>query len=298
MVERAAPGGQAGTSSKIENYLGFPSGLSGADLAHRATTQARRFGAELLSAQEVVGIERADPYKTVRLADGSELSCYAVLYTAGMEVRELDAPGVADLVGAGVYYGAALTEGAMYRGRDVYVVGGANSAGQGAIFFARYARKVTMLVRGSGLTAMSQYLVDRIEETPNIEVLTHTSLAAVHGEGRLERVTLANAESGERCEMPADGVFIFIGAAPRTELLEDLVDLDSEGFVLTGRDTMVEGRRPPDWEPDREPFFYETSVPGIFAAGDVRHGSGKRVAAAVGEGSGTISMVHQYLQMV
>jgi len=298
LIERTAPGGQAGTSSRIENYLGFPAGLSGADLAHRATTQARRFGAELLSAQEVVGIERDDPYRTVRLSDGSELSCYAVLYTAGMEVRELAAPGVSELAGAGVYYGAALTEGATYRGRDVFVVGGANSAGQGAIFFARYARKVTILVRGLGLTAMSQYLVDRIEETPNIEVLTHTTLVAAHGDQRLERVTLSSSESGETREVPADGVFIFIGSAPRSEPLQGLVALDPEGFVLTGRDTLVGGKRPPDWEPDREPFFYETSVPGIFAAGDVRHGSGKRVASAVGEGSATIGMVHQYLQTV
>jgi thioredoxin reductase (NADPH) len=298
LIERTATGGQAGTSSRIENYLGFPAGLSGSDLAHRATTQARRFGAELLSAQEVVSIAKADPYRTVRLADGSELSCYAVMYAAGMEVRELDVPGVRELVGAGVYYGAALTEGAMYRGRDVFVVGGANSAGQGAIFFSRYARRVTILVRGSGLAAMSQYLVDRIAETPNIEVLTHTTLAAAHGTDRLERVTLVSAETGETREVPAEGVFIFIGSAPRSELLDGLVALDREGFVLTGRDTMVGGKRPPDWHLDRDPFFYETSVPGIFAAGDVRHGSGKRVASAVGEGSATIGMVHQYLETV
>ncbi|MGD2046115.1 MAG: FAD-dependent oxidoreductase [Gemmatimonadota bacterium] len=298
LVERKAPGGQAGTSSRIENYLGFPSGLSGADLAHRATTQARRFGAELLAAQDVVGIERADPYRTVKLADGSELSCYAVLYTAGMEVRELDAPGVSELVGAGIYYGAALTEGAAHRGKDVFVVGGANSAGQGAIFFSKYARKVTILVRGVGLTSMSQYLVDRIEQTPNIEVLPRTTLAAAEGESGLERITLANADSGEECQVAADGVFIFIGSAPRTDLLGGLVECDAEGFILTGRDTMREGRLPPGWEPEREPYFYETSVPGIFAAGDVRHGSGKRVATAVGEGSSTISMVHQYLETV
>jgi thioredoxin reductase (NADPH) len=298
LVERAAPGGQAGTSSKIENYLGFPSGLSGADLAHRATTQARRFGAELLSAQEVVRIERADPYRTVKLTDGSELSCYSVLYAAGMEVRELAAPGVSDLVGAGIYYGAALTEGAMYRGRDVFVVGGANSAGQGAVFFAKYARKVTIMVRGTGLDAMSQYLVDRIADTPNIEVRTETTLSAAHGDGKLERVSLTHVGSGHTEEVAAHGVFIFIGSTPRTELLADLVARDEEGFILTGRDTFVDGKVPPGWQLDREPYFYETSVPGIFAAGDARHGSGKRVAAAVGEGSATIGMVHQYLQTV
>jgi len=298
LVERTAPGGQAGTSSRIENYLGFPSGLSGADLAHRAVTQARRFGAEILSAQEVVGIERADPYRTVRLSDGSELSCYAVLYTAGMEVRELDAPGVAPLVGSGIYYGAALTEAARYRGRDVFVIGGANSAGQGAVFFANYARKVTMLIRSSRLDAMSQYLVDRIEQTENIEVLLGTTLSAAHGEGALECITLMRAESGETTQVPADAVFVFIGAAPRTELLADLVARDPGGFILTGRDAMPEGKRPRGWDLDRDPYLYETSVPGIFAAGDARHGSSKRVATAVGEGSATIGMVHQYLRAV
>jgi thioredoxin reductase (NADPH) len=298
LVERAAPGGQAGTSSRIENYLGFPSGLSGADLAHRATTQARRFGTEILAAQEVVGIERDDPYRILRLSDGSELSCYAVLYTAGMAVRELDVRGVGPLAGSGVYYGAALTEAARYRGKDVFVVGGANSAGQGAVFFAKYARSVTMLVRGAGLTAMSQYLVDRIGETENIEVLTRTTLTEVHGDTSVEAVTLTDVDSGECRRVPAAAVFIFIGAAPRSELLGDLAARDAEGFVLTGRDTMPEGKRPRGWSLDRDPYFYETSVPGIFAAGDVRHGSSKRVATAVGEGSSAIGMVHQYLQTV
>lgn len=299
LVERAAPGGQAGTSSRIENYLGFPSGVSGADLARRASTQARRFGAEILTAQDVVAVECNEPYKVVKLADGSELSCYAVLCTTGMEVRHLDVPGISDLLGAGVFYGAALTEAATYRGRDVFVVGGANSAGQGAVFFSRYARKVTMLVRGSGLSAsMSQYLIDRIEETENIEVLTQTQVAAVRGEGRLEAITLADASTGEAREVPADAVFIFIGTAPRTEIVADLVTRDPGGFILTGRDLMVAGKRPAAWTADRDPMPYETSVPGVFAAGDARHGSGKRVAAAVGEGSATIAMVHEYLQTV
>jgi thioredoxin reductase (NADPH) len=298
LIERNAPGGQAGTSSRIENYLGFPGGISGSDLARRASAQARRFGAEILTAQEVAGVERNDPYRTVKLADGSELSCYVILFTAGMEVRHLDVPGVSPLVGAGIYYGAALTEAATYRGRDVFVVGGANSAGQGALFFSRYARKVTMLIRGPSLSAMSQYLIDRIRETANIEVRTGTVVAAVRGTDRLEAITLADAASGQKLEVPADAVFIFIGVAPRTQILADLVTRDAGGFILTGRDAMVDGKRPPNWTADRDPFPFETSVPGIFAAGDARHGSGKRVAAAVGEGSATIAMVHRYLQTV
>jgi thioredoxin reductase (NADPH) len=298
VIERYAPGGQAGTSSRIENYLGFPSGISGSDLARRASTQARRFGAEILAAQEAVGIERKDPYRIVRLEDGSEMSCYAVLYAAGMKVRQLDIPDAQRLVGAGIYYGAALSEAATCRGRDVFVVGGANSAGQGAVFFSRYARKVTILVRGAGLDAMSQYLVDRITETANIEVLTGTVISGVSGKDRLEAVTLTDAASGQTRKVTADAVFIFIGMTPRTEILADLVARDDSGFILTGRDIMVDGKRPPGWTADRDPFPYETSVPGIFAAGDARHDSGKRVAAAVGEGSAAIGMVHRYLQAV
>jgi thioredoxin reductase (NADPH) len=214
LIERHAPGGQAGTSSWIENYLGFPGGISGADLSRRASTQARRFGAEILSTQEVIGIERSDPYRTVRMADGSELSCYAVLFTAGMEVRHLDVPGIAPLVGAGVYYGAALTEAATYRGQDVFVVGGANSAGQGAMFFSRYARKVTMLVRGPGLHAMSQYLVDRIRETANVEVLTGTVIAEVRGTRgpgqcglHLHRNGASYGDSGRSCRPGCRGIY-------------------------------------------------------------------------------------------
>jgi thioredoxin reductase (NADPH) len=298
LVERSAPGGQAGSSSRIENYLGFPSGITGSDLARRASVQARRFGAEILGVQEAVNIQRNDPYRTVTLADGSELSCYAVLVTAGMEVRYLNVPGVQQLVGMGIYYGAALTEAATYRGREVFVVGGANSAGQGAMFYSRYARKVTLLVRGLNLKGMSQYLVDRILETTNVEVLTRTVIKEVRGKDRLEAITLADVASGETREVPADAVFIFIGQAPRTEILANLVERDSQGFVLTDHDVMVNRKRPQSWTVDREPFPYETSVPGIFAAGDARHGSGKRVAAAVGEGSATISMVHRYLQTV
>jgi thioredoxin reductase (NADPH) len=299
LIERSAPGGQAGTSSKIENYLGFPSGVSGADLAHRAATQARRFGAEIITAQEAVEIKREDPYRKVILSDGSELTGYAVLIAPGMEVRRLEAAGCESLFGAGVYYGAALTEAATYRGQDVIVVGGANSAGQGAMFFSLSARKVTMLVRGPDLSAvMSQYLVDRIAETPNVEVLTNTSVASVRGDGRLEAVTVMNGVSGEQRELSAAAMFIFIGTAPRTALCADLVMRDAQGFVLTGRDVMTDGHRPAGWTPPRDPFLFETNVPGIFCAGDARHGSGKRVAAAVGEGSATVSMIHQYLQSV
>jgi thioredoxin reductase (NADPH) len=287
LVERSAPGGQAGTSSNIVNYLGFPSGVAGADLARRAVTQAKRFGAEIITALEAMQIKREDPYRKVILSDGSELTGYTVLIAPGMEVRRIEAPGLDGLMGAGVYYGAALTEAAAYRGQDVLIVGGANSAGQGAMFFSRYARKVTLLVRGPELSAgMSRYLVDRIAETPNVEVLVNTSVVGTRGNGRLEAVTVAA------------GMFIFIGAAPRTALCADLVLRDAQGFVLTGRDMMTEGRRPASWTATRDPFLFETSVPGIFCAGDARYGSSKRVAAAVGEGSATVSMIHQYLQTV
>jgi thioredoxin reductase (NADPH) len=299
LVERYAAGGQAATSSRIENYLGFPNGLSGGDLTLRAAAQARRFGAEIITPQEVVEIRREDPYRKVILSDGSELTGYAVLITPGMEVRRLEAEGIEALLNLGVYYGSSLTEAAMYRGRDVIVVGGANSCGQGALFFSRQARKVTVLVRGPDLTtAMSSYLVERIRETPNIEVLANSSVASARGNGRLEAVTVCDGVSGERRELPAAAMFIFIGAAPRTAFCADLVQRDAQGFVLTGRDLMTDGHRPAGWTAQRDPYLLETSVPGIFCAGDARLGSGKRVAAAVGEGSATVSMVHQYLQTV
>ncbi|MGQ0537719.1 MAG: FAD-dependent oxidoreductase [Gemmatimonadaceae bacterium] len=299
LAECSATGGQAGTSSRIENYLGFPSGLSGGDLARRATVQAKRFGAEILTTQEVSEIRREDPYRVVKLADGNELRCYAVVIASGMEVRQLEASGIADLLGVGVYYGAALSEAATYRNQDVYVVGAGNSAGQGAVFFARYARSVTLVIRGTSLgAAMSRYLVERIEETPNVKVLTNTIVAGVSGSGRLEVVTLADATTHATRDVPAAALFIFIGAAPRTGVVAEVVELDEHGFILTGRDLIVDGKRPKGWALERDPFLFETSVPGIFAAGDARHGSGKRVASAVGEGSATVSMVHQYLQTV
>ncbi len=299
LVERNAPGGQAGTSSFIENYLGFPGGVSGADLARRAATQARRFGTEILTAQDVVEIKRNDPYRTVRLGDGSELSCYAVLIAAGMEVKQLNVPGIDALVGTGIYYGAALTEASTYRNQDVVIVGGANSAGQGAMFFSRYARNVTILLRGSSLSgSMSQYLVDRIKEAANVTVTPNSRVSAVTGHGRLESITVTDAVSEQTRELVAAAMFIFIGTAPRTAMVADLVERDAQGFILTGRDLMVGGQRPKGWTADRDPFLFETSVPGVFAAGDSRHGSGKRVASAVGEGSATVSVIHQYLRTV
>lgn len=299
LVERNAPGGQAGTSSFIENYLGFPQGVSGAELARRANEQARRFGAEILSAQDVVAIRRNDPYRTVQLTDGAELDCYAVLVASGMEVRRLDAPGLEALVGAGVYYGSALTEATTYRDRDVVVVGGANSAGQGAMFFSRFARTVTMLLRGPELSAgMSQYLVDRISETANVIVRPNSVVAAVHGADRLESITIEDRVTGGRQKVDAAALFIFIGTAPRSGMVADLVERNAQGFILTGREVMADGRRPKHWNVDRDPFPFETSVPGIFAAGDTRSGSGKRVAAAVGEGSATVTMIHEYLRTV
>lgn len=299
LVESKAPGGQAGTSSQIENYLGFPSGISGSELARRAVTQARRFGAEIVTALDVVEIRRDDPYRVVKLSDGTELTSYAVILAPGMEVRQLDVPGIESLVGAGVFYGAAMTEAAAVRGQDVMVVGGANSAGQGAMFFSRYARHVTMIIRGPSLsTAMSRYLVDRIEATENIEVLLNTRITGVSGTGRLASVRLHDGATGEESERPTCGLFIFIGTAPRTRVVSELVELDQQGFILTGPDLMTDGKRPKGWRIDRDPYPFETSVPGIFAAGDSRAGSGKRVASAVGEGSAAVRLVHSYLATV
>jgi len=299
LIEREATGGQAGTSSLIENYLGFPSGVSGADLARRATVQARRFGAEILTAQEVTGVRVEDPYRIVALSDGSELSCHALIIATGVSVRRLGVPGIEPLTGAGVYYGAAVTEAASYRGEHVYIVGGANSAGQGAMFFSRYANRVTMLVRASSLAmGMSQYLVDQINTTENIEVLTRTEVVEVHGQDRLQAITIHSKDSGEKRKVPAAALFIFVGAVPHTELVAGIVERNSAGFILTGPDLTQNGQRPKNWKLKRDPYLLETSVPGIFAVGDVRHGAVRRVASAVGQGAIAVSLVHQYLKTV
>jgi thioredoxin reductase (NADPH) len=295
LIEQNAPGGQAGTSAMIENYLGFPSGVTGADLARRAAAQARRFGAELLVGHAVVGVRRNDPYRIVQLSDGSEVSCHALVIATGMAVRELEVAGVDGLVGRGVYYGAAMTEAALYRGQHVAVVGGANSAGQGALFFSRYAGRVTMLVRAADLApSMSQYLVDRIAAAPNITVMNGVELSAVCGSTFVEKVNVRGVGGGDTRSLDVSAVFIFIGVKPRTEMFQGLVRTDDKGFIVTGPD--LGAQRP--WALDRDPLLFETSVPGVFAVGDVRAGANRRIAAAVGEGSAAIFSVHQYLRTV
>ena len=299
VVEKDAAGGQAGTSARIENYLGFPQGISGADLTRRASTQAQRLGAEILTAQAVTGVRVDGAYKHVRLDDGSELSCHALLVSTGVRVRELEVPGIEPFIGGSVYYGAASSEAVNYKGGKVFVIGGANSAGQGAMFLSRFASEVNILVRGDSLTkSMSRYLIDQIEGTANIRVMPHSSVSAMAGEGRLETITIANSETGRSETVPADAVFIFIGAVPSTDFLGDLVERDKAGFIITGQDLVREGRRPRNWRPKRDPFPLETSVPGIFAAGDVCHGVVRRVASAVGQGAVAVSLVHKYLETV
>ncbi len=300
MIEREATGGQAGTSSRIENYLGFPKGLSGSDLAQRATVQAKRLGCEILTAQEVVGVRVEDPYRYVVLGDGTELGCRSMVIASGVDVRQLDVPGIDKVTGAGVYYGAALTEAANYRGEHVYVIGGANSAGQGAVFFSRYADRVTMLVRGSALTrGMSQYLVDQIESMDNIDVMVHTEVVEVCGENKLEAIKVINNQTNETQILETPAVFVFIGATAHTDFLEGVVERNRVGFILTGPDLKTKnGRWSKNWKLKRDPFLLETSMPGIFAAGDVRQGAVRRVASAVGEGAIAVSLVHQYLKTV
>jgi thioredoxin reductase (NADPH) len=299
VIEQEAAGGQAGTSARIENYLGFPQGVSGGDLTRRATTQARRLGAEIVTARRVTGLRIEDPYRIVTLDDGSELSCHALLISTGVKLRELDVPGADHLIGGSIYYGAATSEAVHYRGKNVIVIGGANSAGQGAVFLSRFANQVTILIRGDTLRkSMSQYLIGQIEETENISVRINTELSSVTGTERLESVAVSNNQTGESGEVAADAIFVFIGAVPHTDIVADLVERDPAGFILTGPDLFREGKRPKNWKLKRDPFLLETSIPGIFAAGDVRHGVVRRVASAVGQGAVAVSFVHKYLETV
>jgi len=298
VIERQATGGQAGTSSRIENYLGFPKGISGADLARRATGQARRLGAEILTAVAATAVRVEEPARVLTLADGTELSCHALLVATGMRLRELDDESCRRLTGAGVFYGATLAEAAGYRGEHVVVVGGANSAGQAAMMFSRYAERVTVLIRGPSIAdGMSRYLIDQIEATPAIEVLTQASVAEARGGDHLEEVVIRDNRTGELGTRKATGMFVFIGATPHSDLVRDLVATNAAGFILTGPDVEAAGR-PVRWPLERGPYLLETSVPGIFAAGDVRHGAVRRVASAVGQGSHCVTFVHQYLATV
>jgi len=297
LVERRATGGQAGTSSRIENYLGFPDGVSGEQLTERARRQALKFEVELLTARDVVRLEQRGNAKVARFDDGTEIAGHTVILATGVSYRMLEAPGLSELSGRGVFYGAATTEGPACRSQDVYIVGGANSAGQAAMYFARYAGRVVLLVRGKSLdSSMSRYLIDQIERVPNIEVRTCTEVVEGAGGEHLELLTLRNNLTGETETVPASWLFVFIGAAPRTNWLDGCLDRDPRGFVLTGPDLVVDGHRPPGWTLDRDPYHLEASVPGVFVAGDVRAESVKRVASAVGEGAMAVTLVHRYLE--
>ena len=302
MVERHAPGGQAGLSSMIENYLGFPAGLSGSDLARRAVAQAKKFEVEIVSPQLVTNLRADGSSRIVTLSDGTELRCHVVLLATGVQWRRLDVHGLDRLIGAGVYYGGTVAEAFFCRGEDIYIVGGANSAGQAALYFSRYARMVTMLVRGESLSdSMSRYLINQIESTKNIKVRLRTSVVEVHGGDRLEAITVFDATGGKKETLPTNALFIFIGALPHTEWLAKVVETDDHGFILTGPDLARlngNGHLPRNWSLQRDPFWLESSQPGIFAAGDVRHGSVKRVAAGVGEGATAVQFIHQYLASV
>ncbi len=297
LIEREAAGGQAGMSSKIENYLGFPAGLSGAELTRRALLQATRFGVELLFPHEVTSISVEGSTRLVHLADGAVLSGHTLLLATGVFYRTLDVPGSERLNGAGIYYGAGMSEAKLYRGQDVYLVGGANSAGQAAMYFSRYARSVTLLVRGPSLVeSMSQYLIDQIAATPAVKVSTSTRVVEVKGAANLETITITNTETFETQELPTTALFVFIGATPQTEWLAGLVERDEHGYILSGLDLLYDGHRPAGWTLDRDPFPLETSVPGVFVAGDMRLRSMKRVASAVGEGAMSVRLVHDYLR--
>ena len=292
LVESSAPGGQAGQSSLIENYLGFPRGISGADLARRAATQATRFGAEILVPARVAKVERKDPFRIVHLEDGSSLTAKALVVTSGVEYRKLSAEGLDDLVGAGVYYGTSRIEAENHRGEQIYVVGGGNSAGQAAMFLTRFTDSITIVIRSEDLSAtMSQYLIDNIEAQDAITVMPKSAIVAAHGETHLQSLTFENVDTKEQVEREAGALFIFIGQRAQTDWLSGLVQLDDSGFIVTGNDLSP----PADWNVERDPLPLEASVPGIFAAGDVRHGSIRRVAGATGEGATAIRFVHQHL---
>ena len=299
MVEREAPGGQAALSSRIENYLGFPSGLSGSDLARRAVTQAKRFGVEILAPQEAVSVRLEGQYKLVKLSSGAEISCHALLIATGVQWRQLDVPGAERLLDAGVYYGATPAEAMSCQNEDVYIVGGANSAGQAAMNFSKFAKRVVMLVRCDSLNvSMSQYLIDQIKQTPNIVVEYGTTVVSLQGEERLESITLRCGASGRVDTVAASALFIFIGAIPQTDWLAGVIERDDHGFLLAGRDLVRNPATRKKWPLEREPWLMESSVPGIFVVGDVRHGSVKRVASSVGEGSIAVQFIHQYMSQV
>ena len=296
LIERRAPGGQAGTSSRIENYLGFPTGLSGADLTRRAVSQATRFGTELLSPQEVLDINIKDKYKILTLGDGTEINTLSLVLTTGVDYRRLETPGVEKFTGAGIYYGAAMTEAQACKGKQVYIVGGGNSAGQAAMYLAQFAAQVFIVIRKADLSAtMSQYLIDQIKGTGNITILANIEIAEAKGESRLEELVLTHLDNGSRQTVPADSLFIFIGAKPCTEWIKLNIIKNAKGFIETGRELMQYENYRKIWKLTREPFLLETCSPGIFAAGDVRAGAMNRVASAVGEGAMAIKFVHEYL---
>jgi thioredoxin reductase (NADPH) len=299
LIEREAPGGQAGRSSRIENYLGFPVGLSGGDLARRAIAQARRFGVEILAPQEVKGVRVQGPARMLTLDDGAEVGCRAMLIATGIAFRNLDVPGLEKLNGAGVYYYAPMSEAFSYRDGDIYIVGGANSAGQAAMYFSKFARQVTMLVRGNSLSdSMSQYLENQIAATKNISVRYHSNFVSVEGVDRCESITILDSKTCLQETVPASALLIYAGAIPRTDWLAGIVERDEQGYLLSGQHLMREGRRPPGWTADRDPFYLETSVPGIFVAGDVRHRSAKGVTSGVGEGAMAVKLIHDYLGLL